>query len=629
MRLDSGTQLLGEVQGGAFTQPRYLVRRADGAVMQVSALIYFLLEALDGRYGQDPSSANVAEHVTRRCGRILNVDGAEYLLREKVAALGLLEDLPGGSSGDERGPGPAGRSLPGRGAPGLAARPTQMLGLRLRTKVVPERLYRIATRALAPLFWPPVVVVVLLTVAAGDAWGAVDLRPLVFHGFKDVLASPPLLLAMYVTLTLAAAFHELGHASAARYDGARSGVMGVGIYLVWPVFYTDVTDTYRLSRKARLRTDLGGVYFHSLVALVALGAYIATGSPACLAIASMLQLMALYQFLPFLRFDGYYILSDLVGVPNLFVYVKVVLRRLARRRPVAGAVDLSALTRKARTAVQAWVIASISVLLGDLALTGFLAPRLLPQLWSTTRLDAARLVRSADHADPVGVLDNLFGLLVFIAFVAGSVFMLARMGVKLAAILARSRFAARTASNVRAAFATFWRRPALSLGCALAIVSLAYGATVLSTSPPGRLNDGGVAAVPPLTAPNYPPARRSPPSRPTKAAAQPGPTQPGPNVHRTGPRRAWPGRNTHGTREGVRPAGPLPGTRRTAPSGATRRGATAPGRSSPRRGTGTKARPTPARGHARAARPAATGMPATREHAKYLAKTGSSGQAST
>ena len=34
--------------------------------------------------------------------------------------------------------------------------------------------------------------------------------------------------------------------------------MGAGLYLVWPAFYTDVTDSYRLGRAGRLRTDLGG-----------------------------------------------------------------------------------------------------------------------------------------------------------------------------------------------------------------------------------------------------------------------------------------------------------------------------------------------------------------------------------
>ena len=43
--------------------------------------------------------------------------------------------------------------------------------------------------------------------------------------------------------------------------------MGVGIYIVWPAFYTDITDAYRLGKGGRLRADLGGMYFNAIFAL--------------------------------------------------------------------------------------------------------------------------------------------------------------------------------------------------------------------------------------------------------------------------------------------------------------------------------------------------------------------------
>ena len=59
----------------------------------------------------------------------------------------------------------------------------------------------------------------------------------------------PELLLLVLGLTVAsAAFHEIGHAAACRYGGGRPGGMGAGIYIVWPAFYTDVTDAYRLPR---------------------------------------------------------------------------------------------------------------------------------------------------------------------------------------------------------------------------------------------------------------------------------------------------------------------------------------------------------------------------------------------
>jgi putative peptide zinc metalloprotease protein len=138
-------------------------------------------------------------------------------------------------------------------------------------------------------------------------------------------------------------FHEFGHAAACRYGGAKPGVIGVGIYLVWPALYTDVTDAYRLSRAGRLRTDLGGVYFNAVFVLGATGLWLLTGSDLLVVAVVLIHLEALQQLIPIVRLDGYYILSDLAGVPDLFSRMRPVLvdafdgvrrgcARLVRRR---------------------------------------------------------------------------------------------------------------------------------------------------------------------------------------------------------------------------------------------------------------------------------------------------------
>src|SRR3712207_9226743 len=78
------------------------------------------------------------------------------------------------------------------------------------------------------------------------------------------------------------------------------------LYIVWPAFYSTVTDSYRLDRVGRLRTDLGGVYFNA-VFLVGLGLlYLQTGTPWMLLALIALHSGTLWQFLPSIRLDGYY-----------------------------------------------------------------------------------------------------------------------------------------------------------------------------------------------------------------------------------------------------------------------------------------------------------------------------------
>jgi putative peptide zinc metalloprotease protein len=137
--------------------------------------------------------------------------------------------------------------------------------------------------------------------------------------------------------------------------------MGVGIYLVWPAFYTDVTDAYRLGKGGRLRTDLGGVYFNALFMLGALGVYLLTHFEILIAVILLLQFEMLHQFLPFLRLDGYYMIADLTGVPDIFARMKPVLLSLLPWRKADPRV--TALKGWVRVAVTLWVFLTVTFIL--------------------------------------------------------------------------------------------------------------------------------------------------------------------------------------------------------------------------------------------------------------------------
>ena len=165
---------------------------------------------------------------------------------------------------------------------------------------------------------------------------------------------------MYAILTAAALVHEVGHATACRYGGAEPGAIGVGLYIVFPAFYTDVTDSYRLGRGGRVRTDLGGLYFNAWC-VIALGlTYLQTGAGVLLLSGLVMQIQMLQQLIPVVRFDGYYVLADLAGVPDLFARVGPVLRSLRPgRQPDPRVTDLKP---AARRLVTGWVVVVVPVL---------------------------------------------------------------------------------------------------------------------------------------------------------------------------------------------------------------------------------------------------------------------------
>src|SRR5919197_9767 len=260
-------------------------------MLQLSGLLYSVARHADGRR----DAAAIAERVSADCRRRVSADNVRFLAERKLRPCGVLAAADGSSPRLER--------------------PDPLLALRFRTKVVPARAVRRITSVFLPLFLGPVVLGVVAAFLAGGAW--LFMLHGIAPGLRAALYQPLLLVGLFACVVLATAFHETGHATACRYGGARPGVMGVGLYLVWPAFYTDVTDAYRLSRAGRLRTDLGGVYFNTIFILLTAAAYVATGFEPLLLVIPIQHAEILHQFLPFIRLDGYYIVSDLAGVPDM------------------------------------------------------------------------------------------------------------------------------------------------------------------------------------------------------------------------------------------------------------------------------------------------------------------------
>jgi len=219
---------------------------------------------------------------------------------------------------------------------------------------------------------------------------------------RQLLYDPAFIILLLGLVILSAAFHECGHATACRYGGARPGVMGAGLYIVWPAFYTDVTDAYRLGKGGRLRTDLGGVYFNSIFTLGTFAAYFLTGWEPLLLLPPLQVIEMLHQFLPFIRLDGYYIVSDLTGVPDMFARIKPTLKSLDPRGETPEQVTV--LKPWVRIAVTAYVFTVVPLLLFMLGLTVINVPRILATAWDSFIVQKGKLGHESGVATAVTVI---------------------------------------------------------------------------------------------------------------------------------------------------------------------------------------------------------------------------------
>ncbi len=139
---------------------------------------------------------------------------------------------------------------------------------------------------------------------------------------QTVLA-PANLPFLYLALALVKTIHEFGHAYFCRKWGGEVHVMGLMLMIFTPIPYVDATSSWGFRSKwRRALVGSAGMIVELFVAAIAAFVWAKTGPGAAHSIAHNIMFVAsvstlIFNLNPLLRFDGYYILSDLIEVPNL------------------------------------------------------------------------------------------------------------------------------------------------------------------------------------------------------------------------------------------------------------------------------------------------------------------------
>jgi putative peptide zinc metalloprotease protein len=396
-----GVQLIGEAKGSGYREAPFLVRRADGQTIQLTRLLYLALEAVDGTRNEE----DIAQYASTRYGKLVSADNVRTLIDGQLLPLGLLR-LADGSEPAVR------KSDP-------------LLGMRFRYTVTDPERTRKLTAPFAALFHPLIVAVIVAAFLA-SCWWVLMVKGLA-SATHDAFANPGLLLLIFAITILSAGFHEFGHAAAARRGGATPGAMGAGLYLVWPAFYTDVTDSYRLGRAGRLRTDLGGLYFNAITAVTIMGIWWVSGYDALLLVVVTQILQMVRQLLPLLRFDGYHILADATGVPDLFQRIKPTLLGLLPwnwRKPEPEA---QVLKPWAKAVITAWVLVTVPLLLASLVLMVVALPRLLATAWASLQEQQAQLANGMADGNFADAAVRVLAIMAVVLPLLGIGYMLVRL----------------------------------------------------------------------------------------------------------------------------------------------------------------------------------------------------------
>ncbi len=262
----------------AVGRPRLIYRTPGGTLLSVSATAYFLLQADAEGW---TSSKIVAELARRSPGPVTEAGVNEALghLREEVVR---ADSAPRRLSGSYW----------------------------FHVPLLPEGLVNTLSGGLQTAFSSVGVAMLMAFILAGVLIGIV-VRP-------SSLSLTGVVLGLgYLLFLVSVLGHELGHASASKRFGIRPGPIGFTLYLVWPSLYSDVSESWLLSRKARVMVDLGGVMFQCGVGALYVMLGTLTGSSVFWTADVLIAGGLIMNLNPLLRFDGYWVACDALGVTDL------------------------------------------------------------------------------------------------------------------------------------------------------------------------------------------------------------------------------------------------------------------------------------------------------------------------
>ncbi|WP_417821542.1 site-2 protease family protein [Terasakiella sp.] len=187
--------------------------------------------------------------------------------------------------------------------------------------VKPDRFLQATLKYVRPLYSKGVFYVLLFSLAAGlflvsRQWDVF------ITSFVDMLSVKGLVYFI-IALSISKIGHELGHAYTAKLYGCRVPAMGVAFLVLWPMLYTDTNQTWKIkSRRKRLNVGAAGMCVELGFAAIATLAwsFLPNGAWRDMALVTATTTWVsslLINISPFMRFDGYYLMSDWLGMPNL------------------------------------------------------------------------------------------------------------------------------------------------------------------------------------------------------------------------------------------------------------------------------------------------------------------------
>lgn len=278
-------------------QPSYLIQGRNRSYIRLSPSAYHLLQSINSGL----SYSALAEKLSGQQGRPVSAEEVETAHRHVLTRVEAIERNAGGNPS----------------------------GFWFHVELLSEKTVGLIARPLSVAFRMPVTLLLLGVI--GVAVWLVAANKLLVNVTPYITQYPATFWKGYGLFMASLIFHEFGHASAcARYGATTSGI-GFTTYLIYPALYSDVSAAWRLKCWQRVVVDVGGVFFQLVVGAFYIFLYALYGWNSFRVAAVMILANCLFSMNPILKFDGYWIVADALGVTNLGQQPRRILRHFADR----------------------------------------------------------------------------------------------------------------------------------------------------------------------------------------------------------------------------------------------------------------------------------------------------------
>jgi putative peptide zinc metalloprotease protein len=200
----------------------------------------------------------------------------------------------------------------------------------------PDRILSAIIPRLEWLFSPACLVTALLLIGVAATVALVNSRELIARLPRlTEFFGPGNLLWLAVSLAIVKSLHELGHAVTCKHFGGECHRLGIMLLVFTPALYCDVSDAWMFpNRWRRIAVSAAGVAVELVLAAAATLVWSMTQPGWINSLSLNVMVVCSVSTLlingnPLLRYDGYYVLADWLGTPNLQQQASAALRRSA------------------------------------------------------------------------------------------------------------------------------------------------------------------------------------------------------------------------------------------------------------------------------------------------------------